>query len=206
MCPIVFERSCRKVRDVSAGCPPRGVYARTHACLLLSPLISPLPFFLFPQKSLKYSFMTGGERNSAGIPRKPIGSWILGHTVIWCLRAHHPYTSGKHLPGRPSPSRSPVRRHLGHSTTAFRPIEQPCFIGIISSSRILAYIDLLDPLGENSSIPFKSDSVPLEIQSPIPRSPTRTLLLPILPKIFLFSLLCIYLFRIIILVALDIST
>lgn len=152
-----------------------GAYVRTHACLLLSPLISPLPFFLFPQKSLKYSFMAGGERNSAGIPRKPIGSWILGHTVIWCLRAHHPCTSGKHLPGRPSPSRSPVRRHFEHSATAFRPIEQSCFISIISSSRILAYIDPLDPLDENSSIPFKSNSIPLEIQSPILQSPSRTL-------------------------------
>jgi len=59
---------------------------------------------------------------------------------------------------RPSPSRSPVRRHLEHSATAFRPIKQPCFISIIliSSSRI--YLRILiwisDPLeSENSSIP-----------------------------------------------------
>lgn len=136
MCPIVFERPRRERRDVSAGCPPRGVRTDTRVPASISPHFpSPLVFFLFPQKSLKYSFMAGGERNSAGIPRKPIGSWILGHTVMWCLRAHHPCTSGKHSPDRPSPSRSPIRRHLEHSAMTFRPIEQPCFISIISSSR-----------------------------------------------------------------------
>lgn len=172
-----------------------GAYAWTHACLLLSPLIFPFPpsFFLFPQKSLKYSFMAGGERNSAGFPRKPIGSWILGHTVIWCLRAHHPCTSGEHLPGRPSPSRSPVRRHLEHSTTAFQPIKQPCFISIISSNRILAYIDPLNSPGENSSIPLKRiDSVLLEIQSPTPRSSQLALCSYHSSQDFLFSLVCVY--------------
>lgn len=33
--------------------------------LSLTPFLS---FFLFPQKSLKHSFMAGGERNAAGIP------------------------------------------------------------------------------------------------------------------------------------------
>lgn len=139
-----------------------GAYARTHACPLLSPLISPLPppaFFLFPQKSLKYSFMAGGERNSAGIRRKPIGSWMLGHTQCNIV-PHHPCTSGKYLPDRPSPSRSPVRRHLGHSAAAFRTIEQRCFISIISSSRIYRF-DSLEILSEkihrsrSKAIPFR---------------------------------------------------
>jgi hypothetical protein len=78
---------------------------------------SPYPVFssfYFRESLLNTPLWRAEKETQREFPRSQSGAGY-SVTVIWCLRAHRPCTSGEHLLSRPSPSRLLVRRHFGHS-------------------------------------------------------------------------------------------
>jgi len=83
----------------------------------LPPLGPPYPVFssfYFRESLLNTPLWRAEKETQREFPRSQSGAGY-SVTVIWCLRAHRPCTSGEHSPSRPSPSRLLVRRHFGHS-------------------------------------------------------------------------------------------